>query len=481
MSIVMHSELIPPDSNSGALGRYPVESIEGLGGRAATLETLWSFFIDMVNDPDGALQKDPGSLEKIMRHPRVSAAMNLREQNVASMMTTIKAPKKPLHPALALAAAEYVDSVWDSLDNKDALFQQMQASVLHGGVGHEWTWEKLSDGTQRPIAFTPIHKTRFTFTREGELCLRTRQQMVWGGYLGMIPSDPSKAPTHGTALPIGKFSYHVYERVPGSWFKPDDEGFIYYGRGEDEDLFDVVIRDLGTWYLEQLWLGQYGVPPRILYHPNPVAQWEDAIKQFAQRLRTESLIPLFGSMSDNKRMFELVNAEVPNPTTDAFGAARTRHYNDIEAILLGAEGALSQQDKGGYSAHKSRQQSGPDKLASRDAGRISSTLNTQIVPAILRYGPEEFRTLDRRDRPKILLYNEEDVDADTIGKAADLVPVPKKYIYRQLKIDEPQEGEETVFTGGNADPYTDLEELNDGKDPAESGRTPKKAIGEDDE
>ncbi len=476
MPIVMQSELIPPDSSGGSLGRMGIQSTEGLGGRVATLETLWDFFIDMVNDPDQVLQKDPGSLEKIMRHPRVSACMNMREQNVASMLTRVESPEDPVQKDLAEAAARYVGRVWAGIGNKDALFQQMQAAVLHGGVGHEWTWEKRPDGTQRPRDFMPIHKTRFTFDRRGQMCLRTRRQMVWGGYIGVTPSESG----HPSNLPPGKFTYHVYERVPGSWFKPQDEGFIYYGRGEDEDLFDLVIRDLATWYLEQLWLNQYGVPPRILYHPNPVAQWADVIKQFAKRLRTDSLIPLFGDMSNNVRMFELVNAEVPAPTNDAFGAARQRHYDDIEAILLGTVGALSQQDKGGYASHKSRQQSGPDLLALRDATRICSTINSQLVPAILRYGPPEFQKIDFEDMPKIALYNEDDLDADTLDKATKLVPVPRKFIYRRLKIDEPQEGEKTVFTGGQEDPYGSLDELKDGKNPGEPGDEPRKAIGEDD-
>ena len=483
--IVMSSELIPPESGAGSLGRQELESSEG-NGRIATMETLWSFFIDMVSDPDMALAKDPDAIQKLMRHPQVSACMNIREQKIASMLSRVDPPEDPIDKGMAEAAAKYVKRVWNSLADKDSLFQNFQQAVLQGGVGHEWEWEyRKEDGTQRPYAFTPISKTRFTFTREGELCLRTRGQPVWGGYLGIIPTRPGKAPRHQPDVPIGKFSYHAYERSWGTWHRPDEEGFYYYGRGEDEDLFDLVMRDFATWFMEQQWLAQYGNPPRLLYHPHPVAQWKATIKNFAQRLRTDSLVPLPGLAEGTLRAFELIDAKVPNPTTDAFGQSRKRNFDSIEAILLGSVGVLSQQDKGGYAGHQSRQQSGPDMLAGRDARRIESTLNSQWVPAVLRYGPAPFRTMPKDDYPQIRLYNEEQVDIEVLEKAVTLVPVAKSTIYRHLRIEQPKMGEdgqpaeEVVFLGQQQDPYGELEELKDGGEPADEvdQDEPRKPIG----
>lgn len=477
MSFVMQSELVAPDSGSGSLPRYDIESIGG-GGRVATLETMWSFFLDAVNDPDSALRKDPNFLETMMRHPQVSACMNLREQNVASMLTRVDSPEEPVNAEKAKAAAKYISTVWASIDNKDALFQQMQLAVLHGGVGHEWMWQAYEDGTQRPRRFFPVHKTRFLFDRQGQMCLKTRRQMVWGGYLGVTPTNPG----HPTNLPLGKFTYHVYEQMPGSWNRPDDEGFIYFGRGEDEDLYDLVVRDLASWYMQMQWLQQYGNPPRLLYHPEPFSAWANVITKLGQRLMKDNLIPVYNTIQEGgHRAFELVNAEVPHPSFDAFGAIRKRHYDDIEAILLGAVGALSQQDKGGYASHKSRQQSGPDLLATRDATRICSTINSQLVPAMIKYGPQPLRDLDPADLPKIVLFNEDDVDAEALEKAVKLVPVGKKFIYRRLKIDEPTEGEETVFHGNEQDPLKEIDGLAGGKEPGEDGEDePRQPIGEND-
>lgn len=479
MPLLMQSEIIPLDSGMGNVGRIALEA-GSITAKVASLETLWSFFIDVVNDPDAATNRDPLFLEKAMRHPWVAACMGMRQEKVASMQTRVDAPEDPVNPDLAKAASRYIGRIWAALQRKDELFAQMQLGVLHGGIGHEWNWIRLPDGTQRPVEFTSIKKDRFKFDRTGQMCLLTRRQPVWGGYLGVTPTNPERP----SRLPPGKFTYHRYQVIPGSWFQPEDEGYQYFGYGLDQPLYDVVMRDLACWYLQMEWLRQYGNPPRGLYVPTPSAQWQDDIRNIAKRFKTDSLVPIPSNVEEGQRIFEIIDAEVPNPSFNAFGEARKRHYDDIEAIILGSVGTLSQQDKGGYASHKSRQQSGPDLLAQRDAARICSTLNAQLVPAMLKFGPEQFRELDPADLPQIAIYDEQDVSGDVVDaleKASKLVPIGKRTMYRRLRIDEPEDGEETVEPPQEQSPYEHLDELNGGKDPAETGDEPSKAIGEDDE
>ncbi len=479
MPILLQSyTLNPADTGMGEVMRPGIASMSG--ERIATLETLFGFFVDAVMDPDKALAKDAAFIEKLMRHPRVSACMNIREQKVAILKSRVDAAEEAEDEQLAEAARLYAARRWAAIKEKDQLFQEMEQAVLHGGVAHEWIWEKrliAGQPVQVPARHFPVHKTRFQFDRQGNLAIKTRTNPVWGAAVGSNPSNPQ---TPQTILPMGKFVYHRYERSPGSWNAPDDEGYNYYGRGEDEDLYDVVVRDLSTWLLQQYWLKRYGNPPQMLYSPE-TTQWNGWAESIIADLLTKQIARVPGNTdAQGKRLFELSMPEVPSPSFDAFQNARKQHYNDIEAILLGSEGVLSTAEKGGYSGHKSRNEEGPDMLMRRDAARIGSTLSAQLVPAMLRYGPQEMQDLPTEMMPSIVLYDEQDIDVGDLETATKIVPVPRKFLYQAMRIPVPTvdrktgQMEEAVFNGGQSDPFEALENGAEPKDDDE----PRRPIGD---
>ncbi len=59
----------------------------------------------------------------------------------------------------------------------------MLSAVLEGSQGLEFIWKMMDDGSERPIGYLPIHKSRLTYNREGAPCLLTRLNPVWGQYI----------------------------------------------------------------------------------------------------------------------------------------------------------------------------------------------------------------------------------------------------------------------------------------------------------
>ena len=88
-SITMHLsseggfQQIPADSRQGGLYR-PFATGQS-GGRLASLETLYDFWLNNVPDPDSAFAADPGFGAKLRMQPDVHGAMTKRELSVASM------------------------------------------------------------------------------------------------------------------------------------------------------------------------------------------------------------------------------------------------------------------------------------------------------------------------------------------------------------------------------------------------------------
>jgi hypothetical protein len=445
---------VPADSGTG--GMFRPFGRGDAGGRTATLETLYDFFMDNVPDPDEALAKDPGFLDKLHTHPDVVAAMRKRELTVASMPDRIEANPEAPDPHVADEVAKYVALVWSEVPNIPMLYQQMQAAVLLGGAGHEWTWHREANGVERPVKFDAVHKSRFLFDRLGNLYLKTREFPSYG--MMVTAQNPLRR------FPMGKFQYHVYRQEPGPWEQPQLEGYLYYGKGEDVALYLPVTFDAFVLRFRMKFLEKYGMPPTVLYHPDNVDAYRGEILRIADSLRGESIIAipkLMGSNpeADREHYYSVEQLEVPTMGTDMFesfteGWTKPR----IDQILLGSGDENKKGEHGGYSDHVSRQDSGPQVWFRWDAGNISKTINAQVIPAIVL---SRFPNLPRCYWPQHRLEPKEERDRaqemDIATTAATLVPLAEDEIYERSGFRKPKEGEPTVFNGmgaaGGGDPF----------------------------
>src|SRR6185312_11818097 len=97
-------QAIPADSGMGPVRRPSAHGQEG--GRIATPETLFDFWINTVPDPDEALSFDPDFLNKLYRHPDVCAAFEKRAHTVAQFEERVEANPDAPDQKLAEKIAE---------------------------------------------------------------------------------------------------------------------------------------------------------------------------------------------------------------------------------------------------------------------------------------------------------------------------------------------------------------------------------------
>lgn len=454
----------PVDSLMGDLSRPLMTGMPG--GYVGTLETLMDFFLQDCPDPDTALAQDPNFDEKVRQHPDVAACMRKRELTVAAMPARFepsshtKADKQK-----SSQVAEYCNDVFDQMANVTDLYRMMQAAVLMGGVGVEFMWAADGNGVERPVAFQKRDKTRFRFDRMGNLCLLSREYPVWGAYVSPAPVVHSLPDGNKIFKALGgKFVYHKYFAEGGPWHRPAEEGYQYWGRGEDTNLYIPVTFDQFVLRFRMKWLETYGNPPRILYYPDNDPIGNDVIA-IAKSLRGESviLIPRPAGEGTENSWYKVDTLQVQTAGYDAF-----ERFSDnwtkprIEKILLNAAGTMDMAGAGAYSAHVSMEESGPTLVFKFDARNISETIDQQLTPFVVQAA---FPGLPRECYPKHTMTFEAQKDRVTqlevLTSLAAMVPVKKSSFYAAAGEDEPakdasnpDEDEETVFTGQpEGDPF----------------------------
>ena len=440
---------IPTDSGMGGL--YKPFATGEYGGRIATLETLYDFFINNVPDPDLAMAQDPNFDEKIRQQPDVHACMRLRELTVASMPRRIEPSKeRGIDLDLAQKVADYVDDVFKGLPNPSELYRQMQMAVLMGGVGFEWIWERVN-GYERPVMANQIHKSRFVFDRLGNMAILTRTNPVWGAYVGR---DPTRMPNGEAAwlTPGGKFMYHKYMAEGGPWYRPASEGFNYWGRGEDGNLYVPVTFDNFVVRFRLKWIEKHGMPLTILYHPDNQAMSSE-VTRIANSLRGESIVTIPRPVGENtaEYMYKLDFIDPPSNGYDAFQEFSEKWTRPaVEKILLGGANLLEVGDRGSYAATVAQRDAGASIIFRYDALKLDETLNIQLIPYIVN---ARWPGIPRAYYPKHTMAPEEEVDQELrmrlIQQAAEMVPVRRTDVYSAAGLERPMQNEmkDVVYLG----------------------------------
>ena len=131
-------QLVPTDSGMGQVSRGRMQGQRG--GRVATAETFFDFFIDVVPDPDEALARDPDFLRKLYEHPDVMAANEKRAKTVSQFTDRILPNPDYPDQKLAEQVASAIGEIWADIPNRHQLYYEMQQAVLRGGV-RDTEWE----------------------------------------------------------------------------------------------------------------------------------------------------------------------------------------------------------------------------------------------------------------------------------------------------------------------------------------------------
>jgi Protein of unknown function (DUF935) len=204
--------IVPADSGIGMVGRPRAAGPRG--GLIASMETFFAYYIDNVPPPDVAKQLDPEIEQKCRMHPDVQAAMRKRTFSVSQMPWRIE-PNPDAPDALKFAAKEIADhtrACLKAIPNFNWALEDLQYAVLVGGQGLEVQWNQEVNGVEVPVSINPVHMSRFSWDRQGNMALLTRYTPVWGAYIsgnpqwqqatrgGGTPGTPS-----GNGLPHGRF------------------------------------------------------------------------------------------------------------------------------------------------------------------------------------------------------------------------------------------------------------------------------------
>lgn len=449
---------IPADSGSGTLGQP--HAIGESGGALTGFETLYNFYLNWVPDPDEALAQDPDILSKLHNQADVMQCMQKRKLTVRALPWKVQPNKYAEDKELAQKLADYAARVFDGINTLRDFIQQCQEAILAGGVGHEWMWQTEADGTERPVESIAIHKTRLLYDRLGNLLLRTRSDPVFGVYLGANPGNEQLA----KGLPAGKITYWAYEKIPGEWFKPELEGYRYWGRGLDVPLYYAVTFDQYVLRFQMKWLEMYGIPPRLLYYSNALGGSDKSMAEtVARSLRGGAVtsIPRPPGTGKEYDFFKVEDMPVPAPSYDAFNQFYEKRTKPaINGIILGSADEMGQGDKGGYAGHQSRRDSGPMILFKADAENINQTINRQLMPAIFRRGPRQYRNLPWEYMPRFQLIAEEEKDrlqeATILQTVTQFMPVVEDEAYDRVGFRKPSPDDKVIGgapTPGEANPF----------------------------
>lgn len=447
MQVEGGTQFIPADSGSGWLGQ-PL-AVGQPGGRLTSFETLNDFYLDQVLDPDEALAKDPDILSKITNQADVMACMEKRAKSVCCL--PIKWDANPLAPneALAKECALWASRCWDQIQEVRNFYYQCQYGIIPGGVGFEVMWQQGADGAEVPYQIFPFHKTRLLADRLGNWALLTRWSPAFGTYLGANSTSPQLV----SSFPLGKILYYTYRREPGTWLKPALEGYMYFGKGLDVELYYVVTFDQFVQRFQMKWLEKFGMPPMFLYYPDTATSNDiSAMNQVLKSMRGESVIrvPRPVGIGREYDRFKIETPPVPSPSFDAYNQfylIRTKPA--IEALMLGSSDEQSNKESGGgYSGHQSRRDSGPMVFYKHDARLIDDVVNSQLVPAMMKRGPKKFRNLTPDYYPKHHLVVEEERDrlqeSAIIETVSKFVPLVEEEVYDRVGFRRPQPGDKTV-------------------------------------
>jgi hypothetical protein len=299
--------------------------------------------------------------------------------------------------------------------------------------------------------YYPMKKDRFVFDRLGNMAILSRSAPVWGSYVCL---NPAKMPggDYAFQVPSGKFMYHTYMAEGGSWQFPADEGYLYYGRGEDTNIWPVVTFDEFVMRMRMKWLQKFGIPLTVLYHPDNQNVQNEVIR-IADSIIDECVVTIPRPPGgDYNSFYHLEFIEPPTQGHDAFAEfTETYTRTRIEKIILGGANQMQTGDRGSYGASVNQRDAGPMILFKYDAKNIDETINAQLFPYIVN---ARYPGIPKTYYPKSNLVPEEIEDRDakleTLGTLASLVPVRKKSFYAIAAEEEPKADEETVYTGNQS-------------------------------
>lgn len=208
------------------------------GRRIASPSRTYGPYIDRLEDPDFALQKDAKAYDRMWRDCQIRSCLRLRQLATASRKIEFLPREDSI---MGKAAAEFATRKWALVRRPQEVLLNILDAIPSGASINECVWKPdKKDFSWYTEEISPVHKDRFTFSLDGELCLIT-------------PEDPF----YGETVPPRVFIHHRYDPEPAKFSDPGLEARLYFGQGEFDRiwpyyLYKQLVMRLGFTYLDRL-------------------------------------------------------------------------------------------------------------------------------------------------------------------------------------------------------------------------------------
>ncbi len=325
-----------------------------MGERIGGYQRLFDYYIDVVNDPDFALQRDPKAHEKMMRDGQIAGALRIRQLATASR-TIIFSPKHDTQPH-----REYADKasrLWDKLRKPGESLLNILEALSRGLSVQEIVWNLDDRLEMYPQRMYPVDKSRFVFNLQNELAL-------------LSPIDVF----YGEALPPYTFLAHRFDPEPGTFNDTQLEGRIPFGRG----LFDRVY----PWFFWKMIILRlalrfseiFASPYKVGRYPANNMEAKDAVLTALSRLSGSSELVLpAGSEYDVK--FE----QAPTRGSTIYEWLLKYVDNQIVKIILGTTLVMEPEGQGSYTLGQSHERTTFGRIAQFDSESMCDTLEHDLI------------------------------------------------------------------------------------------------------
>lgn len=418
-----------PNLLFGGKGFYKVPDSMQLQSRTGGLDKLFYTLIQgVVEDPDFAVKKDSRIYQRMLRDPQIFYCLNVRKAATASLAWQVVPKQKYTRDERAIKLAGEVEQRLRQIPRFEELILDILDALLPGLSVVELIWTVNSDGHYVVQQHYPMNKDRFRFSKDGQLRLLS-----------------PKAPTTGLPVPLYKFITHTYGKVAGSWHRPEEIGYNYYGRGlADTPLYHYFhFKVAALKYLVQS-MERTGFPSKILYTGPQNSALASRLSEIMIALKNDAVITIPGRPDDVK-----VDQLQTHANWQLF--MRFMEYVDmlITRSILGQD-LMTQVGPTGSYAQAQVHQNVFQMLRQQDRNQVANTLTQTLVsydcilndPKIPRaYWPQfKFKESTLSDAlPFIQLVQ----SATQLG-----IEVSEAQVRELTGLREPQEGEK-IITGSN--------------------------------
>jgi phage gp29-like protein len=329
-----------------------------VGERSAHFDTLFAYFIDLVQDPSRARRKDRDVHNRMRQDLQILGCLNVRKLATIHLKREWQpASDLPLHKEIAAKFEGWFEQQYRITETLNNFLD----SILDGISINEVVW-KLNEGdfTYGIDRMFPCFKDRFVFSKDGRLCMLTRRNVFYGDLVHPW-----------------QFIKHVYNISGGSWSNPTDEARLYWGQGLEDNLypnyfFKTVVLNLYTRWLQRLSSGVF-----VARYPakNPEAR-STALELLEAYQEDEELAYPSGPEWD------VDIKEATRAPADTYLSFIEYMDRQMSKAILGSTLIIDQGDVGTQSLGEVHERTTFGRITEYDRLGLTETINRELVPVM---------------------------------------------------------------------------------------------------